>query len=172
MGQKHADLYAQRIVFQPWHRLHAFSTKNQGGLTYCCIADHGNQWTQISQNSTIIFPHSAAFSQLTSLCNVALMSVHPVAGQLSIKHEEQRNRSRSSTQNLWAKQLHDCYGFRQQARCKICWPMFSATSIVSTPLFLGPVPGRCNNSINSIPGITVPYSRNTFIPGINSVLLE
>ena len=33
----------------------------------------------------------------------------------------------------------------------------------------GPVPERCNNSI---PGIDVPYSRNIFIPGINSVLSE
>ena len=30
----------------------------------------------------------------------------------------------------------------------------------------GPVPERGNNSI---PGINVPYSRNTFIPGINCV---
>ena len=30
----------------------------------------------------------------------------------------------------------------------------------------GPVPERCNNSIL---GINVPYSRNNFIPGINSV---
>ena len=33
----------------------------------------------------------------------------------------------------------------------------------------GPVPERCNNSF---PEVNVPYSRNTFIPGINSVFLE
>ena len=33
-------------------------------------------------------------------------------------------------------------------------------------IYLGPVPERRNNSI---PGINVPYYRDNFIPGINSV---
>ena len=39
-------------------------------------------------------------------------------------------------------------------------------TIMSRILQLGPVPERRNNSI---PGINVPYFRDNFIPGINSV---
>ena len=46
------------------------------------------------------------------------------------------------------------------------------TCVLDPPLIFGTqglVPEGCNNSV---PGINVPYSRNTFIPRINSVLLE
>ena len=43
---------------------------------------------------------------------------------------------------------------------------YSHSGIVRVEILQGPVPERRNNSI---PGINVPYFRDNFIPGINSV---